>query len=314
MPKASIIIATHGRPNLLPRAVQSSRVAGSDVEIVVVDDASADETARVCQALPGINYVRVERNQGVAGARNIGLAASHGEYLSFLDDDDARLPDSLNLQIEALEREPQAGLVYGQAIYGDAECQPTPGFYPAKCAQGDLFWDLLTQNFIPNGSAVFRRSCLTRVGLLDNGISGIDDWDLWIRIAEIYPIVATEVPVTIWRRSTPVSEQGSSSAARLVKQSVRQFRDVWMTLPRAVDAPRETKRFAWERFSENMAEHLVWESARALRHRDLFAPLRNLALLPRLHPLTAINIARHRLLRMPRARFSESLPTLDSKY
>jgi len=102
-PRASIIIATHDRPQLLPRAVESAHAAGTDVEIVVVDDASTDETARVCQTLSGIKYVRTERNQRVAGARNIGLVASRGEYISFLDDDDTRLPDSLDAQIEALD-------------------------------------------------------------------------------------------------------------------------------------------------------------------------------------------------------------------
>src|SRR5713226_864400 len=103
MPKASIIITTYDRPHLLPRAVQSARAEGSDVEIVVVDDASVDETAQVCETLLGIKYVRVDRNQGVAGARNIGLVASQGEYVSFLDDDDVRLPQSLDRQIEALQ-------------------------------------------------------------------------------------------------------------------------------------------------------------------------------------------------------------------
>ena len=126
-PKASIIITTHNRPHLLPRAVESARAAGSNVEIVVVDDASVDETAGVCQRLSGINYVRVERNQRVAGARNIGLVASRGEYLSFLDDDDARLADSLDMQIEMLEREPSAGLIYGRAIFADQD--GTPGYF-----------------------------------------------------------------------------------------------------------------------------------------------------------------------------------------
>src|SRR6266852_7198918 len=116
MPRASIIIATHSRPQQLPRVVESARAAGREVEIVVVDDASSDETAKVCRGLSGINYVRLDRNQRVAGARNVGLVASRGEYLSFLDDDDTRLPGSLDAQIEALDREPQAGLIYGQAI------------------------------------------------------------------------------------------------------------------------------------------------------------------------------------------------------
>ena len=307
MPKTSIIIATHSRPNLLPRAVESARAAGNDVEIVVVDDASTDDTAQACRSLSAINYVRVERNQGVAGARNIGLVASHGEYITFLDDDDQRLPDSLTLQIEALERQPQAGLIYGQAILGDQHGTPTSQVYPSNIPQGDLFWELLTRNFIPCGSVVFRRACLSRVGLLDDRIPGLDDWDLWLRISEVCPIIATATPVTIWRRSTPVSGQGTSDSARLVSACVRRFREVWMNLPRAAGAQRKTKRAVWQRFSENMAEHLIWESARALRRGEMGQPLQNLSILPRLHPLALLGIAEHRVFRIPPARLSEPL-------
>jgi hypothetical protein len=306
-PKASLIITTRSRPQLVPRAVQSARAAGRNVEIVVVDDASSDETARVCSGLPGISYVRVERRQGVAGARNIGMVASRGEYLSFLDDDDTRLPDSLDAQIEALDRDPKAGLIYGRAIWGNQDGTPTGRSYSSECPSGDVFWKLLGRNFIPCGGALFRRSCLARVGLLDDRIPGLDDWDLWVRIAELYPVLSAETPTIVWRRSTPVSGQGTSNAAGLVSMSVQKFRESWMRLPRAVSATRSARRAVWRQFSENMAEHLLWESARALRLGELRKPLRSLSIIPRLHPLTLMQIARHRVLRMPRAGLPESL-------
>jgi len=234
MSLTSVIIPTHNRPHLLSRAVESARAAGTNLEVIVVDDASTDETATVCATLRGIKYVRVERNQRVAGARNVGLLVSSGEFVSFLDDDDLRLPNSLDEQVKLLEADKQAGLIYGQAILGDQAGQSTNHVYPLVCPHGDAFWDLLGQNFIPCGSAVFRRSCLNRVGLLDGDLPGIDDWDLWIRIAELYPIIALAKPVMIWRRSMPVSEQGTSQAADIVskhevhvlmKHDVRQLRN-----------------------------------------------------------------------------------------
>jgi glycosyltransferase involved in cell wall biosynthesis len=307
MPRASIIIATHSRPHLLPNAIKSARAAGSDVEVVVVDDASSDETARVCQSLSGIKYVRLDRNQRVAGARNVGLVASRGEYLSFLDDDDTRLPGSLDAQIEVLEGKPRAGVIYGQAIRGDQHGRPGHLSYPATCPQGDIFWKLLTQNFIPCGSAVFRRSCLSSVGLLDDSVPGMDDWDLWVRIAEIYPIMALEKPVIIWRRSTPASGQGTSRAAALVSLSVQKFRNSWMNLPRFVEAPEKTRRAAWRRFSENMAEHLIWESVRALRRGRPGQSLRDLSVLPRLSPLSLMRIVEHRILRLQQTGIPDAL-------
>ncbi len=295
MIKTSSIITTHRRPHLLPRAVASARAAGTGVEIVVVDDASTDETAEVCKNLPGINYLRVEHNQKVAGARNVGLVASRGEYLSFLDDDDVRLPDSLDRQIDLLEQAPGAGLIYGQAIVESGAGLPTRS-YPDECPQGDIFWKLLSRNFIPCGSVIFRRSCLSRVGLLDDRIPGLDDWDLWVRIAETFPVMAIETPVTVWQRSSPASGQGTSDANQLVSFGARQFQQGWMKLPRASKAPRDARRAAWRDFSENMAAHLIWESARAFRERRMNQALKNLATLPRLHPLATARIAKRRAL------------------
>ena len=77
MPKVSVIITTHNRPHLLHQAIESAQAAGADIELIVVDDASTDETANVCKELSGIRYLRVERNQKVAGARNIGIPPDH---------------------------------------------------------------------------------------------------------------------------------------------------------------------------------------------------------------------------------------------
>ena len=240
--------------------------------------------------------------------------ASRGEYLSFLDDDDARLADSLDMQIEMLEREPSAGLIYGRAIFADQDGTPGTRSYPSACPAGDIFWKLLTRNFIPCGSAVFRRSCLARVGLLDDSIPGLDDWDMWIRIAELYPVLSAETAVTIWRRSTPASGQGTSDAAELAFMSVRKFRNDWIKLPRAATAARKTRRDAWREFSENMAEHLIWESARGLRAGELRRPFKNLSMLTWLHPMTIGRIAEHRILRVPRAGLPGSLTTIGIQF
>ena len=294
MSLASIIITTHDRPHLLARAVETARAAGTNIEIIVVDDASTDETGKVCRTLAGIKHVRLERNQRVAGARNVGLLVSSGEFVSFLDDDDLRLPHSLDEQVKLLEANKQAGLIYGQAILGDQAGQPTNQVYPLVCPQGDAFWELLGQNFIPCGSAVFRRSVLDRVGLLDGDLPGLDDWDLWIRIAELYPIIAFPKPVMTWRRSTPVSGQGTSQAADIVSQGVRQFRHWWLKLPRATNAPAQMRRLAWRRFSANMSAHLVWEAMRCLRLGYVSQATRNIFALAQLGPLVMVRLVRKR--------------------
>ncbi len=291
MPRVSVIITTHNRPDLLPRAIESARAAGSEIEIIVVDDASSDATAEICKSIQGINYVRVDRNQGVAGARNIGLVAGSGEFVSFLDDDDLRLPGSIERQLRILEQNVEAALIYAQAIpEGPDAKQGKP--YPTEFPQGDVLWDLLIRNFIPSGSVVFRRDCLSQIGLLDNRIPGIDDWDLWIRLAEMFPVVALETPVMIWRQSTATSAQGSSDTVELIERGRRRFRKDWLRLPRIAAAPAEKRARAWREFSKNIAEHLAWESFSAFRKAHLGRAMRSAWILIHLHPAALVHLFR----------------------
>ncbi|HEY8224718.1 MAG TPA: glycosyltransferase family 2 protein [Pyrinomonadaceae bacterium] len=266
MPNVSVIITTYNRPHLLPRAVESALAAGTDVEVIVVDDASIDETAKVCAALQGIKYVRLAHNQGVAGARNAGILESSAEYLAFLDDDDIRLPGSLDLQLAALRDAPEAALIYAQALFGGATDGVVQDRYPKSCVTGDIFWQLLPQNFMPVGSVVFRRSCLSSVGMLDRSIAGIDDWDLWLRIAALYPVAALDQPVVVWRRPSPTSDQGSAHAVEIVAISTRQFRRRWLKMPRVIEAPTRMRRRVSRQFSQNMASHLAYEALRSLSY------------------------------------------------
>jgi glycosyltransferase involved in cell wall biosynthesis len=283
MATVSVIITTHNRPALLPAAISSARNAARDVEIIVVDDASCDDTAAVCESTSDIKYVRVDRNQGVAGARNIGLVASRGEYITFLDDDDVRLPNSLDRQIEALEHDPNAAFVYGQAIPESSNGERGAA-QPGDVLSGDIFWRLLTRNFIPCGSVVFRRSVVSKIGLLDDAIPGLDDWDFWVRIAELFPSVAIKVPVLIWRQSSPASTQGSSNTIDVIAKSARHFRRVFAKLPRFADASRIDQRRAWRNFSTNVAEHLAWETFSGFRKGAFRHALRSARTLLSLHP------------------------------
>ena len=285
MPTVSIIIATHNRPRLLPRAVESARMAGDDTEIVVVDDASEGETAETCRDLAGIRYVRVERNQRLGGARNLGILASRGEFITSLDDDDLRLPGSLNAQVAALKSTPDAALVYGQTLLGDQDCVPTGFVYPTPCPQGDVFWELLERNFISCPSAVFRRSSLYKIGLPTSSLPGIEDWDLWIRLAELFSVLAVEHPVAIYRRASPVSGQFTSDAAAMVRRITEAHRDRWLQLPRAANASRVQRRSTRRAFSINMANHLIWETGRSLKEKEFRAAQKNIWTALGLHPL-----------------------------
>jgi len=103
MPTISVVITTHNRAHLLSRAIESAQAAGSVLEVIVVDDASTDGTPELCARLAGIRYVCLSSNRGLAQARNVGIAESSSEFITFLDDDDLRLPGSLDAQLRVLD-------------------------------------------------------------------------------------------------------------------------------------------------------------------------------------------------------------------
>lgn len=265
MAKVSIIITTHNRCALIPRAVESARRAGDNLEVIIVDDASHDRTQEVCEAMSDVRYIRVQRRRGVSGARNIGIIASTAPYICFLDDDDVRLPGTVDAQVALLEANPSAAMIYGRVFFGDDECRPKGGSYPQVCLNGDVFWELLRWNFIPCPSVVFRRDCLRQIGLLDEACSGIEDWDLWVRLAEVFPVMATEEVVAIWRQPTHSSSQLSANTEGMHQRARRFHRDKWLQLPRAGEATAARRREIARDFATYSAQQLLWESATRLK-------------------------------------------------
>ena len=288
MPSVSIVIPTHNRPHLLPRAVESARAAGTDVEIIVVDDASRDETASVCRELGGIKYIRLERNQGVAGARNVGILASSSEFIAFLDDDDLRLPGSLDLQTEALAANPEAGFVCGAMLIADRDYRLTGEISAPGRAGGDVFWQLLELDFpVMPLCVVIRKDCFLHVGLLNRRLPGIDDWDILVRIAELYPVMVMEQPVGIYRRPTPVSGQGSSAQAAQLYGAVRHQLQLFR-LPRVMAAPKFQRRGTRRRTVNRVADTLLWNAAGRLPERAFGFAAANFFTALRLNPLRAL--------------------------
>ena len=291
MAKVSLIIPTFNRPHLLPRCVSSAREAGSSVEIVVVDDASHDETANVCQALRDIKYVRLDSNRGVAGARNEGLRASTSEYVGFLDDDDLRLPNSIDAQVNLLDAHLDAGMVYGRALYGDEQCQPNGRSYPDECPEGDIFWQLMEWNFVPCLTVIFRRTCLERVGMLDEAAAGVDDWDLWVRISESYPVLSIKQEVAIWRQPTPTSNQFSFRTERMHRVARRLHREKWLQLPRSMEVPEEQRNQASRAFADRATQQMISEASSRFRAGRALDSIRLTLEVARLHPRAAVRHA-----------------------
>ena len=192
-PLVSVIVPAYGTAQFIAATLDSVLAQTyRNFEIVVVNDGSpdSDELEKVLEPYRSrIIYVRQE-NQGLASARNTGIRASHGEYISPLDSDDLWDPEHLAAQIAMLEADPSIDMVYADArIFGDV---PEAGqtLMALSPPRGEVTFErLATRQVSVNICAcVIRREILFRAGLFDPTLrrsapQGTEDIDLWLRIA-----------------------------------------------------------------------------------------------------------------------------------
>jgi glycosyltransferase involved in cell wall biosynthesis len=204
MPNISVIIPTYQKAHLVRQTIKSAlSQTYTDYEIIVVNDGSTDNTKKVLESFGDKIIVVHQENKGVAAARNTGIKFAQGKYIALLDHDDIWLPDKLEKQIVCLESLPKIGLVYSDTSYFD-EHGLLPGThsksYPVPPVQH--CWTLFVRNTIPTCSVVMiRRECLDAVGLFDETLPPCDDYDLWLRLIEKWPIHFLNEPLVQYRRS-----------------------------------------------------------------------------------------------------------------
>jgi glycosyltransferase involved in cell wall biosynthesis len=199
----AVIIPTHNRSRLVAEAIDSVLAQTfRDLEAVVVDDGSTDDTPAVLRGRFGsesrVRSLRQERT-GPAAARNRGIRASSSDLVAFLDSDDLWLAEKLALQVARLDAEPAAPFCFCDRVT-DARTMRGSRFR-AKGFAGDTTLRGMVEKGFPlsTPSVVIRRSVLDRVGLFDESLAGAEDWDLWIRALAEGPAACVERPLTVVR-------------------------------------------------------------------------------------------------------------------
>lgn len=192
VPLVSVIVPVYNGERFLGAALES--VARQDyprLEIVVADDGSADRTAPIARAFPGVRYVH-HPHQGLAATRNAGLAAANGELISFLDHDDLWPPQKLRVQVDYLQRHPEVDYVVAHLR----------NFLEPGCGRPSwLKPELLERDQVAfsTGTMLARRTVFDRIGEFDRRLTVGDDTD-WFARARAAGIVAAALPDVLLHR------------------------------------------------------------------------------------------------------------------
>lgn len=189
-PTVSVILPTYNRAHLLERSINS--VLGQsykDLELIIVDDGSTDNTSQVAHRLSDdrVRYINLGENKGAPFARNMGVRQALGRFIAFQDSDDEWANEKLEKQVQMLAGSPDGvGLVYSgywMVKNGTKKLMPPSSIRPKD---GELHDVLLGGNFISTQTSLVRALCFTGDGMFDERLPRLQEWELWLRISKHY--------------------------------------------------------------------------------------------------------------------------------
>jgi teichuronic acid biosynthesis glycosyltransferase TuaG len=188
-PRISIIVPAYNAELFLAETLASvQRQTYREFEVIVVDDGSTDRTSEIARQFveKDARFTLLRQpNAGTAAACNKGLKQARGKWIAFLEADDVWLPEKLTAQLDLLEQEPRANLLFtdyftwdGQKDFGRRYSDPD------KFPDGDAGRRLIFFDLFGTSTVMIKRETLNAIGLFDVEVPVGQDWDLWLRIAE----------------------------------------------------------------------------------------------------------------------------------
>jgi len=231
MPLISVIIPAYNAERTILETIKSVQSQTySDLELVVINDGSTDRT------LDLLNSIQDDRlkvfsfhNSGVCVARNYGISQAKGEFISFIDADDLWASNKLEAQLDALKQHPEADVAYSWTyFFYEQTGEKIPG-HPAFFT-GNVYGDLLKENFITSGSNILvRREAIQKIGEFDSTFPHCADWDFYLRLAAQCKFVVVSQHQIFYRQST--TSMTSTKISGIEKQLITMLEKAYQSAP-----------------------------------------------------------------------------------
>lgn len=302
-PRVSVIIPCYRHAHFLGGAIESGLAQTyPNVEVVVVDDGSPDDTAQVAARYP-VRCARQE-NRGLSAARNTGLRVSSGEFLVFLDADDRLLPNAISDGLTVFKQHPNCAFVSGdhRRVAADGSPVPTP---ERVSATTEHYADFLRGNYIGmHATVLYRRAPIAEAGGFDESLRACEDYDLYLRLARDFPVQQHEAIVAQYVRH---DANMSHNIALMLPTVLAVLRRQWPRA-RANAELRRAYRDGMDAWLTYYADELVAQAKahqRAGRRREV---LRCAVLLLRFAPMRAVKLLAGRLLKKIARRNPNKIP------
>ena len=195
----SIIIPTYNRGWILKDAIESVIAQTvNDVELIVVDDGSTDHTKKILDSYNHRIKIIHQANKGVSAARNAGITASIGKYIAFLDSDDIWLPEKLSCQVDFFSSNPDAQICQTEEIWMKNGNQINPKKKHKKIS-GYIFEPSLALCLVSPSAVMIKQNLFNDTGLFDESLLSCEDYDMWLKVSQKYPVYLINKPLIIKR-------------------------------------------------------------------------------------------------------------------
>lgn len=235
----SCIITTYNRgTDILKRSIDSVlNQTYKDKELIIVND--SPENIELCISIdkllkeynnPIIKYIKHESNLGACKARNTGIESSKGEFIAFLDDDDEWLPNKLEKQLKLFTSD-DVGLVYCDCIIRRDGVNTLHKNTP-RINSTDFLECLMLGNFIGGNSfPLIRKKILIDAGKYDERLKALQDFDMWIRIAQISKCVYCEEALVINHISNVSITTISDNRVQGFERTLEKYKHIYRKYP-----------------------------------------------------------------------------------
>jgi glycosyltransferase involved in cell wall biosynthesis len=296
----SVIIPTYNRAQLCKKAVESALFQTyRDIEVIVVDDGSTDDTREVISNLDSRVHYLSQKNSGVSAARNLGMQSARGEFIAFLDSDDTWLPWKLKLQVNLLRTLPNAGMVWTDMIAVDdrgseqyssyltrlysAYQQFDPATHlgmaktiaviwddcPAAWADrkfyaGNIFTPMFLGNLVHTSTVLLRRGRQESVGFFDTSLVRTgEDYDFHFRTSRMGDVAYIDVSSIRYRIGAPDQLTSSELMVWIARNNLK-------TITKMIACARDEIKLPDSRIRQRFAQSHAW-----IAREELFSDTRS---------------------------------------